>query len=148
PKGNYGAGTVELWDKGTYSAIDAKTKKDSEEKMRWGLSKGHLDFELFGEKLKGRFGLIKLKNSPNENAWILVKAQDSYAKADSTKQEKFTHIKKSKMPQWVSPMLAKLIDKPFDNEDWLFEIKWDGYRVMAFVNQTNVQLFSRNKNSF
>lgn len=57
-------------------------------------------------------------------------------------------IKKSKMPSWISPMLAKLIDKPFDSPDWLFEIKWDGFRILSFVDKSNVRLLTRNQNLY
>ncbi len=50
------------------------------------------------------------------------------------------------MPGWVQPMLATLVDEPFDSQDWLYEIKWDGYRALAFVENDRVRLYSRNRN--
>ena len=50
------------------------------------------------------------------------------------------------MPTKIHPMLATAVDKPFDNPNWLFEIKWDGYRALAFIEDTNVRLVSRNQN--
>ena len=50
------------------------------------------------------------------------------------------------MPRVIHPMLATLVDKPFDNSDWLFEVKWDGYRAVAFIQEGNVRLVSRNQN--
>ena len=50
------------------------------------------------------------------------------------------------MPRAIHPMLATLIDKPFDDEDWLYEIKWDGYRAIAFLDGKSVRLVSRNQN--
>lgn len=57
-------------------------------------------------------------------------------------------IKKSAMPENITPMLASLVPEPFDNEDWIFEIKWDGYRALAYCKGKNVELFSRNQTSF
>src|SRR5690606_19182017 len=57
-------------------------------------------------------------------------------------------IKKSKIPIGIKPMLATLVNEPFDDPDWIYEIKWDGYRVLGFVNQGEVQLLSRNNKSF
>ena len=70
PEGNYGAGTVEIWDRGTFVAKDAETKADSEKRLRAGLKKGHLAVTLQGKKLKGDFDLIYLRRG---KLWILVK---------------------------------------------------------------------------
>ncbi len=131
PAGNYGAGTVEIWDEGTYLA--------EAQAMRDGLKKGHLHFELQGKKLKGAFDLIKIKDEDGK-AWLLIKAKDEAVKKKL--------IKKSPMPKWVDPMLATLGDKAFDDDDWLFEIKWDGYRALAFIDGDKVGLWSRNHKSF
>ena len=56
--------------------------------------------------------------------------------------------KKAAMPKNISPMLATLVDKPFDEEGWQYEVKWDGYRAMAFINKGKVDLLSRNNKSF
>jgi len=77
PKGSYGAGTVEIWDKGTYTVPDAKDVKEAEQKIKAGLQKGHLDIILDGEKLQGRFALVKLQRSEKGNEWLLIKSRDS-----------------------------------------------------------------------
>lgn len=88
PKGNYGAGTVMVWDTGTYIERGSEGRKDSESAMKKGFEKGHMTFILEGEKLKGEFALIKLKKSEDKNkAWLLVKKRDTFsAYKDITKQ--------------------------------------------------------------
>ena len=52
------------------------------------------------------------------------------------------------MPEKISPMLATLVDEPFDNDEWLFEVKWDGYRTIGFISKDKTTLSSRNSKSF
>ena len=88
PEGNYGAGTVIVWDEGTYEALEAGTKKEQEKTLLQQLKKGSLKFKMNGKKLKGEFALVKLKNAEN-NAWLLIKHRDKYAKeTDITKKDK------------------------------------------------------------
>src|SRR5581483_4239334 len=56
--------------------------------------------------------------------------------------------KKTAMPTQVKPMLATLVDEPFDDPDWLYEVKWDGYRAIAYINKGEVDLLSRNNKAF
>ena len=80
PKGNYGAGTVMIWDEGTYEER-GHLEGDSrlgEKAMLSGLSEGHITFVLSGQKLHGEFALIKLKKG-EENAWLLVKKRDEFS---------------------------------------------------------------------
>jgi len=77
-EGNYGAGEVLIWDKGTYDALGANEKNKSMEIIRDGLVKGHITFILKGSKLKGEFALIRLKKSDPKN-WLLVKKRDEFA---------------------------------------------------------------------
>jgi bifunctional non-homologous end joining protein LigD len=79
PKGNYGAGTVMVWDRGTYVERGSKARKDSERAMLKNFDKGHLTFVLDGEKLKGEFALIKLKKDASDKAWLLVKKRDAHS---------------------------------------------------------------------
>ena len=76
PEGNYGAGQVIVWDKGTYHPY--KTDKDEEKELLAGLKKGHITFILEGKKLKGEFALVKLKTAQS-NAWLLIKKDDQFA---------------------------------------------------------------------
>jgi bifunctional non-homologous end joining protein LigD len=126
PKGNYGAGEVIIWDTGTYTPIDESKGKAAQEKsLLKQLKSGSLKFSLQGKKLKGEFALVKTKGM-GDNAWLLIK-----------------HKEKA-----VSPMLATLVDEPFDDEAWEFEIKWDGYRALAFRKGKTAELLSRNGKSF
>lgn len=77
PEGNYGAGIVEIWDKGTYSDIDDSPKKEAEKNLKKGLKKGDLKFVLHGKKLKGEFVLVNMKKE--DNSWLLIKHRDEYA---------------------------------------------------------------------
>ena len=81
PDGNYGAGPVMIWDKGTYHAAHVPGRRASEEVLRTGLAKGHISFELEGERLKGEFALIRLKKG-KENSWLLLKKRDLFSKVD------------------------------------------------------------------
>lgn len=123
PEGNYGAGTVEIWDIGTYIPINEKEQPISPKEAIDHLHKGELKIRLKGRKVEGVYVLIHLKNSEN---WFLLKHS-------------------SKLEKRVKPMLATLHEgKPFDGKDWLFEIKWDGYRTIAYKKKDEVQVYSRN----
>ncbi len=128
PKGNYGAGTVEIFDQGNYLPI-----KD----FKQGLKKGHLKFVLNGKKFKGAWSLIKT----NDNNWLIVKIDDKYAKA--VKQ------KKSKLPfktcEVEKATLSNTIPK---GNDWIFEIKYDGYRIVSYVENGKVKLLTRNQQDY
>lgn len=164
PAGNYGAGKVIVWDEGTYEPKTGSVRK--------AIASGKLTFKLFGHKLRGEFTLIKKKNA-EENAWLLVKKHDKYASskpvADASTSvlsdrpvEKVPNCAPFAAELWreivsknpgklktpVKPMLASLVEEPFDGDEWIFELKWDGYRAIAEVNHQEVELYSRNGNSF
>ena len=77
-EGNYGAGNVIIWDRGTYESVENPENKNSEKVILEGLKNGHIHFILRGEKLKGEFSLIKLKGKL-KNAWLIIKKNDKYA---------------------------------------------------------------------
>jgi bifunctional non-homologous end joining protein LigD len=81
PKGNYGAGTVMVWDQGTYCSRQSADRVESERLLREGLLKGQITFVLNGEKLQGEFALIRVKQGKNN--WLLVKKRDSFASSDN-----------------------------------------------------------------
>ena len=98
PEG-YGAGIVEIWDKGDYSTIEKTEAAVAEKNLRTGLMAGNLKFTLHGKKLKGEFALVKLKGK-EENAWLLIKHKDKYAvdKYDSEKETTAT----SPINKWLA----------------------------------------------
>jgi len=125
PEGNYGAGTVEIYDSGNYLPI---------EDMEKGLKKRHLKIVLNGEKLKGGWSLINTK----EDNWIIVKLTDDYIEENKVKK-----IEKLPFKQ-ASIQLATLTQKIPKGKDWVFEIKYDGYRMLCYKDKTSVKLLSRN----
>jgi bifunctional non-homologous end joining protein LigD len=139
PEGNYGAGLVEIWDHGTYTIADTESVDEAEDYLRAGLKKGHVSFWLHGRKLKGEFALIRTERAGQKNAWLFIKVG---------KKKAVKVVAADPMPRQVKPMLAVLIDKPFNQKNWLFEIKWDGYRAIALIRSGKVQLRSRNNLSF
>ena len=210
PEGQYGGGTVIVWDEGTYEPIEEiKGKKEQEKHLLQQLKSGSVKIKLHGEKLEGEFALVKT-HGMGENAWLLIKHNDAFASdKDVTKEDKsvlsgktiekmakssekvwqhgheedlekpkkgkkkapadpLTEVEasakadnqqidtadllkkasKSTMPVNIKPMLATLVDEPFDDADWVYEVKWDGYRALAYVNKAEVELASRNKKSF
>jgi bifunctional non-homologous end joining protein LigD len=74
----YGAGIVEIWDKGKYTDTESSDKITAEKKLKAGLKAGSLKVTLYGKKLKGEFALVKLKGK-DENAWLLIKHNDEHA---------------------------------------------------------------------
>ena len=99
PEG-YGAGIVEIWDKGTYSSEETPDKSTTEKKMRAGLKAGDIKFKLSGRKLKGGFALVKIK-SQEENAWLLIKHKDEYAVNEPYDSEDKT-VKNSPINKWLA----------------------------------------------
>lgn len=77
-EGNYGAGNVIVWDKGTYTPADTDDTNNNERLLLKQLKKGHLSFIMKGKKLKGEFALVKMKGAKG-NAWLLMKKNDDYA---------------------------------------------------------------------
>jgi bifunctional non-homologous end joining protein LigD len=182
PKGEYGGGTVIVWDQGTYEPIEEiKGKKAQEKHLLKQLKDGSLKIKLHGQKLEGEYALVKTHGMA-ENSWLLIKHKDDYASLkDITKQDKsvlsnqtiaqveknsdkvwhstqtdkpsnaaslLKKAPKARIPTGVKPMLATLVDAPFDDDEWQYEVKWDGYRALAFVNKGKVDLLSRNNKGF
>ncbi|WP_121810598.1 DNA ligase D [Mucilaginibacter kameinonensis] len=212
PQGEYGGGTVIVWDEGTYEPIDKiKGKKAQEKYLLKQLEAGSVKIKLHGEKLEGEFALVKT-HGMGENGWLLIKHNDEFASAkDITKKDKsilsgktitsmektsekvwqhgheedlekpqkpvkkkalnepvekleskvdtndtetfdvealLKKAPKSKAPTNIKPMKATLVDEPFDDTDWLYEVKWDGYRAIAVIDKKGAELISRNNLPF
>ena len=115
PKGQYGAGTVEIWDRGTYELLEEKRD-------------GGLTFRLHGERLDGVWALVPAKLSGDPKNWLVIKKRE--AEADAGERRDYR------------PMLATL-SKEIPRDGWLFEIKWDGYRIVSRVAGGDAELRSR-----
>ncbi len=113
PEGNYGAGEVEIWDEGTYEALQGNKSKKSasaagrdEALLLNELKQGSLKFILHGKKLKGEFALVKMKTEDAGNAWLLIKHKDEHAVSTKYDAEKFTN-KTSKVTKAVKAKVAR-----------------------------------------
>src|SRR5882762_6314991 len=162
PDGNYGAGAVIVWDRGSWIPLE-----DPHE----GMKKGKLLFELHGYKLKGKWTLVKLKKGDKE--WLLIKEKDGYAAADGagalppesvlsgrTVEElkagkdraapvvkdlaRFKAPRRAVTLAEAEPMLAETREQPFSKPGWLFELKLDGYRIRAAREDGEARLVTRN----
>jgi bifunctional non-homologous end joining protein LigD len=120
PAGQYGAGTVEIWDRGTYELVEEKPD-------------GGLTVRLDGERLQGLWTLVPAKLDGNEKNWLLLRKQEDGAAGARQRRE-------------YEPMLATLVDAVPAGEDWLYEVKWDGYRAIAPVSGGEAMLTSRRGN--
>jgi bifunctional non-homologous end joining protein LigD len=166
PEGSYGAGTVMVWDRGTFrpEGSDSALKQ---------VERGEIKFNLNGEKLNGSFVLVKLKHSEKGNEWLMIKhkdaAEDSHWNIDEhdgsvltgrTLQEikeelppkreasplqpgELEGAKKTTMPSRLEPMLATIGEGAFSGPEWLFEIKWDGVRALAWIEDGKLTLRAR-----
>ncbi|MEP7165602.1 MAG: DNA polymerase ligase N-terminal domain-containing protein [Ferruginibacter sp.] len=97
----YGAGIVEIWDKGTYTPVDEKGNTIEEKKSKAALKAGNFKFSLKGKKLKGEFALIRLKNDEKGNSWLLIKHRDDHAIDKAYDSEKETD-KNSPINKWLA----------------------------------------------
>src|SRR5881392_2557897 len=121
PKGQYGAGTVEIWDRGTYELLEEKKN-------------GGLTVRLKGDRLDGTWALIPAHLSGDEKNWLIIRKRDDAAPAP--RRSGSTYV----------PMLATLAEDIPRGAGWAFEVKWDGYRAIATVGGGEATLTSRNGN--
>lgn len=143
PKGNYGAGKMTIWDTGTYQGAGGY-KRDLEKQ----LAEGDLKIEFFGKKLQGVFALVRTQRGDKNDQWLLIKKEDDYATQLSYDAEAFVEGEEISFEldtkQMVRPMLATKASTIFSKPDWIYEIKWDGYRMLANIKKGKVHLYSRN----
>jgi bifunctional non-homologous end joining protein LigD len=172
PPGQYGSGSVIVWDRGTWHP---------EGDARAGYRKGHLRFRLDGEKLRGTWNLVRTNtDSSGKENWLLIKSDDEYASGEdivataplsvqtgrsiddvaaapdrewhsnkkpsqaSVKTRRRGKEKKMHAPASLKPELATLVDRAPEGDQWLHEIKHDGYRVLARVANGRATLTTRN----
>jgi bifunctional non-homologous end joining protein LigD len=119
PKGNYGAGTVEIWDNGTYELLEEKRD-------------GGLTVRLHGSRLEGTWTLIPAHLDGDEKNWLIVRKRDESAPATVRNDYR--------------PMLATLSEALPSGDDGVYEVKWDGYRALGYVRGGDARLVSRNGN--
>ncbi|NII74637.1 bifunctional non-homologous end joining protein LigD [Dyella sp. SG562] len=184
PEGNYGAGHVDCYDRGVWSA-----EGDVDQQLR----KGHLHFTLHGQRLKGSWHLVRGHRKERQPSWFLIKAHDRYAVEDgeaagpaASKSAKkgmakktakavpaaAKHAKASRQrtarraslatlakqaaalpgarkaaiqAEYFAPELCRLVEQPPRGDQWLHEVKWDGYRLLAAIADGEVTLWSRNR---
>ncbi len=184
PPRQYGAGDVIVWDWGTWEP-EPETPNPAA-----AIAKGELKFRARGEKIRGRFTIVRTSRRPGTaprtafeddegEQWLLIHKRDEHAVAGWDAEDHPRSVKSGRtndevkanapairvseapvtapeidlsaareapMPRYLESMKATLASKPFRDEDWLFEVKWDGYRVEAVVHGGKVDLFTRNGN--
>ncbi|MCW2964763.1 MAG: ligD [Actinomycetia bacterium] len=121
PKGQYGGGTVEIFDNGTYDLVEETPN-------------GQLTFDLHGQKLKGRWSLVPTHMDGKEQNWLLIKRHDDHEDSAPVGQQTY------------KPMLATLDTRIPQGEDWTHEVKFDGFRAIAYIRGGECKLLSRNDN--
>ncbi len=170
PAGQYGAGQMIVWDCGVYSPdeggkVDFADRAEAERRVREGLEQGKLGFLLRGEKVKGSFALVRTRE---KGSWLLIKHKDRFAgKVDlqarrhsvlsglALEDLKSVPVKRRQsaglvpagrptaMPADLAPMQAEIGEHAFNDAQWMWEPKLDGYRALAFISPSGVQLRSR-----
>ena len=159
PKGEYGGGTVMIWDEGYWEPYANSNVSEC-------LNKGELKFILKGRRLKGKWVLVrwKAKSSGAKDNWLLIKERDEFA-ADRAGIEEFTtSIRTDRTMKGIEEGEDEKIQvNPFDSApvqlakqvseipgygDWIFELKYDGYRIIAYIEGNSVRLVTRNGNDY
>ncbi len=170
PAGNYGGGSVMLWDRGTFELIGDTPPLEQ-------IARGDLKFRLSGEKLKGEFALVHMKGKGKGNDWLLLKKKDAEArtgwdieeyarsvKTGRTQEEiardlpaepakpvthpwsKIPGVKRAPMPGLLKPMGAVLGPDAPTGEEWTLEVKWDGIRALCYLKAGSVEIYTRSGN--
>jgi len=169
PKGEYGAGIVELWEDATYEPLNGDPTQ--------ALAKGKLEFLTLGARMRGRWALVALKKRDKAENWLLIKERDEFAELDDSLAERFdtsvasgrtreeiargapsrrelelktTHARTKSLraaraptPAFVPPQLCESSDVPPQGENWLFEMKYDGYRLELAAGAEGAKVYTR-----
>ncbi len=165
PEKQYGAGNVIVWDQGHWLPVGDPSK---------ALKSGKLKFELQGDKLRGHWTLVRMhgKSDERQPPWLLIKEKDEEAQpsadydvlealpdsvltgkplpskrpaaAKPSRKKLPTDAVKAGLPPTLAPELATLVTAVPEDGDWLYEIKFDGYRLMTRIDGKSVQCFTRN----
>ncbi len=154
PKGNYGAGEMDIWDEGTYTVASSDKTTDPVKQIE----KGDLKISFSGKKIKGTFALVHTQRGEEKNQWLLIKKKDKFStdldydaevfSSSNKKEKKPGKIKALNPKEFIKPMLASPSKKIFKDPDWVFELKWDGYRMMTNIQNGEVDMYSRNGISY
>ncbi len=169
PKGQYGGGTVMLWDRGTY-----EPETGDIDDLRQGYTRGELKVVLHGERLRGSFALVRMKGrGEDQPQWLLIKHRDAFADPEwdidtldtsvttgRTMDEIASRAKRTWKsnrpvasspkaaprisPSKIVPMMASIGTEIPTGANWAFEPKYDGVRVLAFASGDSVRLITRN----
>ncbi len=118
PKGQYGAGTMTIWDRGTYECLKWEPRK--------------IEVALHGERLNARYALFPISSEDPPKEWMVHRMDPP---ADPTREE---------MPEQIKPMLARAGELPQSGRGWVYEVKWDGVRALAYSTPGELRLESRN----
>ena len=163
PKSQYGGGTVILWESCNYRSLNGPASK--------GLIDGHIKFECNGKRMKGAWALVRMKSQEKSENWLLIKDRDAFAETDDSIASRFTtsvvsglsreeidnvqppsvskHITKKKknsnfpVPAFIAPQLCKTAEEPPTGDEWAFEMKYDGYRLIVAAADQNVKIYTR-----
>ncbi|QEY35716.1 DNA ligase D [Caproiciproducens galactitolivorans] len=157
PKGEYGGGAVMLWDEGIWEPLSDVAE---------GLRTGSLKFVLKGRRLKGKWALIRMKAKAGEaeKNWLLLKEKDEYARVSDGISEFTTSVRTGRTMKEIEAgteqkftrnpftqtdvQLAQLVDTAPEGDEWLYEVKYDGYRILAFLEGNRVRLMTRNGQNY
>ncbi len=149
PKGNYGAGEMSIWDNGTFEINREELDMPAGEQ----LVKGNLKLIFYGKYLKGHFALVRTGERGGKESWLLIKKKDIYSTLlyydselliEEGKGSTVTKPSNLRPQRIIKPMLASVSKKIFNDPEWVYELKWDGYRVLAHLSEKGVLLQSRN----
>lgn len=159
PQGEYGGGVVMLWDEGYWEPLLP---------VEDGLGTGSLKFELKGSRLKGKWALVRMKSKSKtgetSNNWLLLKEKDEYVQTHAGIEEFTTSVRTGRTMEEIEKGVAeKIVKNPFSKtevqlaklvstipkgEDWLYEVKYDGYRILAYLEGNKARLITRNGNDY